>query len=118
MAHEWYGRRPPERPDTAAWGARAILSDKTIYLLSDRQSWSQCSPDKKNRLLTWIDETGLPWLRAEVERGFLHSMDSTVLVHDHGGFHLEASPQRSGGYLYIGAWEIANEAACSSLFEF
>jgi hypothetical protein len=98
----WFGRRPPRQGIAAAWGARTIVKSTSVELSLDRQSWSDSDPEAHPRLKKWINEKGLPWLRAETKG--LSLVASTVLIHDEGDFHIEASPQRSGGYLYIGAW--------------
>jgi hypothetical protein len=108
----WFGRRPPQHGIAAAWGARAIFNARSINrinLLPDRQSWSDSEPEARPRLKQWINEKGLPWLRAEAK--VLSPRASTVLTHDEGDFHIEASPQQSGGYLYIGAWETMRKLA-------
>ena len=102
----WFGRRPLRRKTVVAWGARAIFNGRTFHLLPDRQSSSGANPETRIRLRRWIDETGLPWLRTEVNNTSLCTMASTILAHDDAGFHIEASPQQSGGYLYIGAWYV------------
>ena len=33
-----------------------------------------------------------------------------VVTYDRDGYHLEASPRESYGYLYIGAWPLKEEA--------
>src|ERR1700694_1127834 len=103
MADYWFGRRPTQEHITAAWGARAIFPPPSIQLLPDRQSWSDSNADAHPRLKEWINEKGLLWLRNEAKS--LSPMSSNVLIHEDGDFHIEASPQRSGGYLYIGAWK-------------
>lgn len=113
LSSHWFGRRPPKQSQQAAWGARAIFHANTIDLLADRQSWSESTPEGKQRLREWINQTGLPWLRTQVQTVGLRSHDSKVLTHDELGFHIEASPQSSGGYLYIGAWENADCTADS-----
>src|SRR5437588_3250914 len=99
----WFGRHAPEQGITAAWGARAIFESSRVQLLWDRQSWSDAHPDAHSRLKQWVNEKALVWLRDAVQS--LSPTLSTVLTHDDGDFHIEASPQQSGGYLYIGAWE-------------
>ncbi len=99
----WFGRQAPRKGIQASWGARAIFQGPLIQLLPDRQSWSDSNPDVRQALKQWINEKGLPWLRNEAKG--LSPRGSSVLVHDDGDFHIEASPQQSGGYLYIGAWE-------------
>jgi hypothetical protein len=104
----WFGRRPPTGGVTVAWGARAILKSASfpqIDLPRDRQSWTKARRDDRSRLARWINTKGLPWLRDEIKRARLASIDHKVIEYDDGPIHLEASPQSSGGYLYIGAWE-------------
>lgn len=97
----------------ATWGARAIYTGQQIDLLYDRQSWtpSPDDPDAKpeqaadrERLSSWINHKGLPFLRKEAKR--LYTDESRVVSLDDGAFHIEASPQASYGYLYIRAWEL------------
>lgn len=105
----WFGRRPSQHGIAVAWGARAIFNSGGIDLLPDRQSWSDSDSEALSRLQNWINGKGLPWLRAETKG--LSPAASSVLIHDEGEFHLEASPQQSHGYLYIGAWQRTNNPA-------
>ena len=103
--NHWFGRRPPMHGIAVAWGARAIFTSSRIDLLPDRQSWSDSNAETLSGLRQWINEKGLPRLRVVAKR--LGADDSHSVVYDDGDFHIEASPQKSGGYLYIGAWQRA-----------
>jgi hypothetical protein len=101
----WFGRRAPETA-VRAWGARAIYQSQRIELVWDRQSWQ---PDQKppQEFEDWINEIGLPWLRQECKDLYLRGDSSDVLTKNDGPYTIEASPQRSFGYLYIVAYERA-----------
>jgi hypothetical protein len=104
-----FGRQPP-KGKKIAWGARAIFKpvsrNPMIDLLWDRQD---AFGDKAERedLVEWVRARGLPWLEAELDNkaGFGTSMSHEVFRHEEGDYVIEASPQGSGGYLYIGAWK-------------
>jgi hypothetical protein len=98
----------------STWGARAILQQRFIDIVWDRQGWNLLTIDElrtererkaKLTLLTkWVNKKGLPWLRKQVEKQWIDGSDTIVLTLDDGLFHIEASPQASYGYLYIRAW--------------
>jgi len=93
---------------TSTWGARAIYTGQQIDLLPDRQGVSTSIEDDeaaKTRLLSWINKVGLPYLRQQAP-GLYQDEDRTVQLDDNS-MHIEANPQRSYGYLYIRAWEVA-----------
>ena len=106
------------------WGARAIFQDRQIDLLPDRMTFRGKDHDEKlepaeRKLLPfiwWLDHSGLPWLR-EAARQL--SPDSSEVIHrcDHS-FLIAASPQRSYGYLYIGAVEFPVDGCEYDLPEF
>jgi hypothetical protein len=100
-----WGRSAPEGTNNdAAWGARAIFQRGFIDLLPDRQDVA----GTRENVLTlnkWINSVGLKRLNKLVER--LSGSSSEVVSFDDGPFHIEASPQSSYGYLYIGAWSVA-----------
>lgn len=94
----------PDRECVACWGARAIY-EKTggfIDLLWDRKS-SDGPEHEKKRLYNWLDAEGLPLLRALVKSEMLQPDERRMLVIERPGFRLIANPNRSFGYLYIGA---------------
>lgn len=99
----WFGRRAPDGA-VRAWGARAIYQRQRIELLWDRQNWQ---PDEKPpvEFEDWINQIGLPWLRKTCTDRYITPDSSTVLLYEDGPYGIEASPQRSYGYLYIVAYE-------------
>jgi hypothetical protein len=100
-----FGRHPGEDIKTAAaWGARAIFKHGEIDLLHDRMQMVGGDDQTRQELAAWINKTGLPKVKALVSR--LYGGDSDVVTFDDGRFHIEASPQASHGYLYIGAWKL------------
>ena len=106
-----WGRRIPEEmlnKIVSTWGARAIYTGQHIDLLCDRQSMSTVMENDEAarlRLQTWVNKTGLPYLRKQT-KNLYQDEDRTIELTD-GSFHIEANPQRSYGYLYIRAWQTA-----------
>jgi hypothetical protein len=92
------------------WGARAIFQPQLknpIDLLPDRQTWNPTPANKHPLLRPWLDNEALPWLRQQIKEKGIGSGSSEVLIYHrtkHENYTLMASPQRSYGYLYIGAW--------------
>lgn len=119
LFHSW-GRPLPEAMRSrvlTAWGARAIYTHQVVDLVWDRQNWgvpSAKDPEKYSdeeqlclkRLSDWINKTGLPFLHKQAES--LGIDEERVVAMNDGRFHIEASPQRSFGYLYILAWEASD----------
>jgi hypothetical protein len=111
-----WGRPVPENVNVVAhWGARAIFTNSDyIDLLPDRQSLTRPEnrgglyTDDRDPLINWVNKTGLPWLRKEAAQQFDSSSgERRTISFDDGKYHIEADPQGSYGYLYIGAWELA-----------
>ena len=98
----------PQLAVTAWWGARAIVEDhgRGFSLLADRQQIVG-SPADQIKLAAWLDLIGLSWLRKEIELHPVIRADDTLHTLEAQGYRLEASGQRSFGYLYIGAWRPA-----------
>jgi hypothetical protein len=94
------------------WGARAIYTGQQIDLVPDRQSWHVAGLISKEpawhaaikRLADWVKKVGFPFLRKQAKT--LFPDECRVVELNEGGFHIEASPQSSCGYLYIRAWEL------------
>lgn len=91
------------------WGARAIFQPKNknpIDILHDRQ---MIDPEgiESPSLLHWLNVTAFPWLRDKV-RG-ISMMSGEVFTYDEHNKYLIASPNSSGGYLYIGAYRYNTE---------
>jgi hypothetical protein len=101
-----WGRSAPEGTNNvAAWGARAIFANGCIDLLPDRQG-AAGDQAALNDLIAWVNKIGLPYLREEVVK--VSRSSSEVVNRDDSAYHIEASPQSSHGYLYIGAWKLAD----------
>ena len=104
-----FGRQPPKAAKVA-WGARAIFKpiskNPMIDILFDRQD---AFGDEKERqdLVEWVKATGLPSLEKIIDEKASYSTSKSreVFEFEDGGYSLEASPQGSGGYLYIVAWK-------------
>ena len=102
-----FGINPKNRGATpiAWWGARTIYNafDYTFDILWDRK---QTIGENAEPLWKWLDEWGLPTLRKELERLHVQANDEEDIVVESHGYKLVANPNRSYGYLYIGAWPI------------
>lgn len=84
------------------WGARAILKNYKIDLLHDRQNFDGPSNPQFEQ---WLNETALPWLRAKVQELYLEGDDPQMLTLSQFKYELQATTNKSYGYLYIGAVE-------------
>jgi hypothetical protein len=114
----WFGRRPHEDLETKrAWGARAIyrfawnqiVGDYApeVQTLGDRQSYEgfDADPAADRAFVDWLNARALPEIKKRLVREFVTADGAEVVAWDDGPRHIEASPQGSHGYLYIGAWE-------------
>jgi hypothetical protein len=123
-----WGIAAPERITGATWGARAIYSldarnvpqrhlrrgryvtehvtklIATVDILWDRQSMNGGSPEDQTTLVDWLNATGLRELRERCTVSQLSPASHDQIQIRVDGFFLLASPRRSYGYLYIGAW--------------
>lgn len=128
------GIKPPENYSGPSWMARAIYTMEPIYkpetrrvkvgarsrliktgrniqigtqphfhLLPDRMD---CEGDEAETkaLCAWLDKIGLPELRKRLCSEFVTPESHTIVAVDDGAYQLQASPRRSFGYLYLGAW--------------
>lgn len=98
--------RPVPAHATTAMGARAILMrgyPPCIDFVRDRMAW-EGEPEDCRELSAWISNTAVPLLRKRIMDEGISLMSTDVIDIEDGRFFLEASPQGSGGYLYIGAW--------------
>ena len=110
-----FGRKPADGYQGPWWGARAIYQGTIIDLLADRQS-AVGSDEERAELELWLNGTrrgktpavkgALVELRERVKVERPSTREAAVLVVERGGFRLEASPQRSYGYMYLGAWKV------------
>lgn len=85
------------------WGARTIYNEMecSFDILWDRK---QTVGENAEPLWKWLDEWGLPALRKELSRKRVRSNEEEDIIVESHGFKLVANPNRSYGYLYIGAW--------------
>jgi hypothetical protein len=105
----FFGLCAPEGTETF-WGCRAIFRDGTIDIV-----WDRTSSDgdlKASGLEKWLNEQALPYLRhlAAHDDDFPQPNEYRSVEVFGDGFYLRANPQRSYGYLYIGAWPSASLA--------
>jgi hypothetical protein len=113
-----FGMQPPAGVKIA-WGARAIYSlerlcnsgDLGIDILFDRQDIQGGTEEDRFRLVEVVNTTLLPDLRRECRSRYVEpfSVETVVVetvVGEHESYKLVASPLRSYGYLYIGAWKV------------
>ena len=109
MDEHWFGRRPPEGTKVA-WGCRAIFSKPSyeIDIVPTNQQAFGTIEDRR-ALQKWINTTGLPALRKKVKG--LDTRGRDVVSFESKGYRIEASPQASAGYLYVGAWPVAKKAS-------
>ncbi len=107
-----FGRRAPEGYEGARWGARAIYTDRCVIdILPDRQGFAGGDLKARKALMSWLNGTGLRDLRKLVKAQWLSRQSAEVVAVERDGYRLEASPQRSHGYLYMGAWKLPAAAA-------
>lgn len=109
MTDIYWGIQPPNA-GVCWWGARAIYQGRSIDLLRDRQQMACGSLEEREGLASWLDRKALPELSARAARHDLPEPSSaeTVVIQSEG-FCLHASPRASFGYLYLGAWRLADE---------
>jgi hypothetical protein len=123
----YFGIRPPDGIPGAAWGARAIyrLKRERVYrngrpakngaqrtvaeidLVWDRQSWQGGSNRERDALKGWINRRGLVALRRACAKAYLAGNSDELVTVERDGYVITASPKRSHGYLYIGAWKVS-----------
>lgn len=79
-----------------------------MQTLGDRQSYHgfDVDPDADRDFVGWLNLTGMREIKAKLEEALIEPDSEAVVSFDDGPRHIEASPQRSHGYLYIGAWEV------------
>jgi hypothetical protein len=111
MSHDKWGLRPGpgDGHPVFTWGARAIYYQDTASfdLVHDRQTCEGGLTFHREELLRWLDTHGLPALRKLVARERPSAGGQELLQIREDGFVLRANPQRSHGYLYLGAWKVS-----------
>lgn len=89
------------------WGARGIYTPSQRWVLDIPMDRAQFTPDPGNNfsmLGKWVRETGYPQLLEKLKSHYLPVDSGEVITIKQRDYTLMASPQRSYGYLYIGAW--------------
>lgn len=90
------------------WGARGAIryskwSGRVFELYPDRQSFVADDQENKGAFVDWINDHLIPYL----ERSVKEYNTKHVEAHSKDGrFCAVAEDRNSGGYLYIGAWEV------------
>lgn len=107
--NHWFGLRPNVEPaPDLYWGGRAIfINPDNVSLVHDRQQFNNYeSGCKKIReaMWTWIQEKGLPHLRAELVAQRVTTRDNRLVTVVDRSHVIIADPRKSGGYLYLGVW--------------
>lgn len=123
-----FGIRPPEGI-AMWWGARVIFKRhwseerarkrpgvlaRWPYLLDyvgDRMQMTGGTFKQRLRFTDKLDKKILPRLQRECARAGLGPEDSTPVTFDLDGYHVEANPRASYGYLYVGVWPVARKTA-------
>jgi hypothetical protein len=112
----WFGLRPPAGVEfQAAWGARAIQDGRgkkqIIATLPDRKQAYPEDPDLvPEAFKAWLNGKLGSWLNRNCDAGWIDPGSPETFRLDDGVFHAVASPNRSHGYLYVGAWMDADAA--------
>ena len=90
-----------------SWGARAIYQgskdDFSIDLLWDRQQMDGGDEKSRKKLCDWVNKVGLKKLKKLLKSEYICPEDEAVVEIEDAGADNSASPNRSYGYLYIGA---------------
>lgn len=101
-----WGISPPA-PKYIAWGARAIYEDNCqIDLLWDRQEMLGGTDAERQQFNSWLNQWGLPNLRNKVLSARLRPGEGIQIDYQSYDWVIIANPQRSYGYLYIGAFPV------------
>jgi hypothetical protein len=107
-----------EAPNDAmvSWSGRAIYKDggALIDIPHDRHDIQHRYPDdnqgrrlarKAARALTrWVQGPGMKALHAELKKLWITARDERTVRIEQDGYVIVATPRRSFGYLYLGAW--------------
>jgi len=97
-----FGIYPEDKTPKMWWGARAIATDRKygIDVPFDRQNYEG---EKDDDFLHWINHTVFPALNKKLKN---YETEKISFDSESGRFHCEAADRNSGGYLYIGCWEV------------
>jgi hypothetical protein len=101
------------KPDNIAmkryWGARAIFKPNDKYekieIPYDRKNF-EGERDGSDDFINWINEIFFKWLKKNATAGLNYTRESISLTSLDGKYTGAATTNMSGGYLYIGCWEV------------
>ncbi|KPK66799.1 MAG: hypothetical protein AMS21_01195 [Gemmatimonas sp. SG8_38_2] len=88
-----------------------IYEPRSKYYLDvvwDRQGGAcvdEADRPELNKLLEWVSENGIQLLRDEARKVKLHESSGELITIKRDGYVLMASPKKSYGYMYCGAWK-------------
>ena len=97
MNRERWGIYPHDKQPISWWGARAILKNRSIDILYDRQSYEG---EKDDDFLSWINTVAIKQICEAVKTDQTKGGFDSVC----GRYHCEFDDRMSFGYLYIGCW--------------
>lgn len=101
-----FGRKAPDGTVGARWGARAIYDNRcTVDVVGNRQGCEGGTEEERDALVQWINTYALGAMRKLVAAERLETSSRAVVKVERDGFRMEASPNGSYGYLYLGAWK-------------
>jgi len=92
----------PQGDYLAAWGARAIFEDGTVYFLPDRQD-SLGEYDAREILGEWVIKEALDKLNNEIKSHHWNGSTEETFRYESHNCTLYASPRKSYGYMYLTA---------------
>ena len=104
-----FGYKKPEGEVPCWWGARAILKNRVIDILWDRHNMLGTDEKAKKALAKWLNSSkGLKALQKLVVQEYLcNDEEREIRIEDtKAGYYIVANPNRSYGYLYIGAGKL------------
>lgn len=108
MSREW-GIYPDGHKPLQWWGARAIIERGEMVLLPDRQNYERdesVSDVDKEDMFFWMSHEMDAALKKATKAGQFRESELFMVESESGRFHCEANGRSSGGYIYIGCWEV------------
>ena len=108
MSREW-GIYPENCTPSQWWGARAIINRGKFELLPDRQNYERqegVSDRDKGDFFFWLENSFDIAVKQALNDGKFKTAAVWTMDSSSGRFHAEATTRDSGGYLYVGVWEV------------
>lgn len=102
----WYGRgiySPPKWPQGAHRMKKPKASPAFIDFVPDRNGCT--SPIEDKSFWTWVDKKAIPALKKWATDNWIETSSEKIfeIISDCGRFVFRATPNRSYGYMYMGA---------------